>query len=105
MTQTGNLRVSLRGQVSLPPAARHRWALDEGGEVGFLDLGGVIILVPSDVFDLRRQMLEAITHEDWRRSREGFGDEDLENQKRNSLMTCCSVPCCGEKNLHVASCP
>lgn len=80
MTQAGNLRVSSRGQMSLPATARHRWVLDEGGEVGFVDLGGVIILVPGDVLDLRRQVFEAITHEDWLRAQEGFGDEDLENQ-------------------------
>jgi hypothetical protein len=34
---TGDLRISSRGQMSLPAAARHRWQLAEGGEVGYLD--------------------------------------------------------------------
>lgn len=47
MTSTGDLRVSQRGQMSLPASARHRWGLDEGGEVGYLDIGDAVILVPG----------------------------------------------------------
>ena len=80
MTQTGNLRVSSRGQMSLPSQARHRWVLDDGGEVGYLDLGGVVILIPGDVEALKKKLLEAITDEDWERARQGFGDHELANE-------------------------
>jgi hypothetical protein len=63
--------------MSLPASARHRWGLDEGGEVGYLDIGDAVILVPGGVKRLRRQLLEAVTEEDWDRARNGFGDADL----------------------------
>jgi hypothetical protein len=66
--------------MSLPAAARHRWGLDEGGEVGFLDVGDAVILVPGGVEDLRRRLFGAIADEDWARARRGFGDVDLANE-------------------------
>jgi len=66
--------------MSLPSQVRHRWVLDDGGEVGYLDLGGVVILIPGDVEDLKQQLLEAITDEDWDLARQGFGDRELANE-------------------------
>lgn len=40
-------RVSTSGQMSLPAAARHRWGLDQGGEVEVLDLGFGVLTVPA----------------------------------------------------------
>ena len=39
-------RVSTSGQMSLPAAVRHRWRLDEGGEVEVIDLGFGVLTVP-----------------------------------------------------------
>ncbi len=77
MEWTGDLRVSRRGQMSLPASARRRWGLDEGGEVGYIDLGDTMLLVPGGVDALRVQLLEAVTDEDWDEARRGFGDPDL----------------------------
>lgn len=77
MTNAGDVRVSQRGQMSLPAAARHRWGLEHGGEVGYLDLGDAVILVPGGVNRLRRKLLEAVTKDEWNRARSGFGDADL----------------------------
>jgi hypothetical protein len=66
--------------MSLPAVARHRWGLDDGGEVGFLDVGDAVILVPGGVDDLRRRLFGAITDEDWARASGGFGDTDLANK-------------------------
>jgi hypothetical protein len=66
--------------MSLPAAARHRWGLDEGGDVGFLDLGGAILIVPGGSNVLRNQLLDAVTDDDWADARDGFGDPDLANQ-------------------------
>jgi len=74
---TGDLRISSRGQMSLPAAARHRWQLAEGGEVGYLDLGDAIVIVPGGVAALRRQLLGDITEGTWAEARDGFGDPDL----------------------------
>jgi bifunctional DNA-binding transcriptional regulator/antitoxin component of YhaV-PrlF toxin-antitoxin module len=66
--------------MSLPASARHRWGLDEGGEVGYLDIGDAVILVPGGVTKLRRELLEGITKEDWDIARTGFGDPELANE-------------------------
>jgi len=80
MPNTGNLTVSSRGQMSLPATARHRWGLDEGGEVGYLDIGEAIVIVPGGVKKLRAALLEAVSDADWGRARDGFGDPDLINE-------------------------
>jgi bifunctional DNA-binding transcriptional regulator/antitoxin component of YhaV-PrlF toxin-antitoxin module len=80
MTNTGDVRVSQRGQMSLPASARHRWGLDAGGEVGYLDIGDAVILIPGGVNRLRRQLLEAVTQEDWDHARRGLGDDELTSE-------------------------
>ena len=66
--------------MSLPASARHRWGLDEGGELGYIDLGEVVILVPGGVERLRQQLLDAVSTEDWEDARSGLGDRDLANE-------------------------
>jgi len=80
MTATGDLRVSARGQMSLPSSARHRWGLDEGGDVGYLDLGDSIVIVPGGTTAVRRELLDAVTGADWDLARQGFGDDELANE-------------------------
>jgi len=77
MQRSGELRVSQRGQMSLPAPARHRWGLDSGGEVGYLDLGDAIVLLPGGVMALRRQLFNAVSDDDWLHARAGFDDPDL----------------------------
>ena len=66
--------------MSLPAAARHRWGLDDGGAVGFVDLGDAVILVPGGIRTARAELLAAVTADDWERARAGFGDSDLANE-------------------------
>ena len=80
MESTGDLRVSDRGQMSLPAAARHRWSLDDGGSVGYLDLGDSILIVPGGVDDLRRRLLDEVGDDAWAEAASGFGDPDLASQ-------------------------
>ena len=80
MASSGELQVSSRGQMSLPAAARRRWRLGDGGAVGYLDLGDAVVIVPGGVTRLRRQLLSALTEDDWNQAREGFGDPDLANE-------------------------
>ncbi len=77
MQRSGELRVSQRGQMSLPAPARHRWGLESGGEVGYVDLGDAIVLLPGGVTALRRQLFDAVSEDDWRQARAGFDDPDL----------------------------
>lgn len=66
--------------MSLPASARHRWGLDEGGDVAYLDLGIAVVIVPGGTDSLRRSFLDAVTDEDWELARFGFGDDDLANE-------------------------
>lgn len=77
MANSGDLKVSARGQMSLPAAARRRWGLQDGGEVAYLDLGDAVVLVRGDIASLRRQLLESLTADDWDMARSGFGDPEL----------------------------
>jgi AbrB family looped-hinge helix DNA binding protein len=77
MTNMGEVRVSQRGQMSLPADARHRWGLDEGGDVSYVDVGDAVILIPEGADALRRRLIDAVTDEEWQRARRRFGDADL----------------------------
>lgn len=77
MAQTGEVKVSERGQMALPAQARRRWGLADGGTIGWVDLGDAVLLLPSDLGELRRQLLDTA---DWDGARAGFGDPDLANQ-------------------------
>ena len=80
MSNSGDLKVSARGQMSLPGEARHRWGLDEGGKVGYLDIGDMVLLIPSGVENLRSELLGAVSDGDWHEPRLGFGDPELANE-------------------------
>jgi bifunctional DNA-binding transcriptional regulator/antitoxin component of YhaV-PrlF toxin-antitoxin module len=77
MTQTGEVKVSERGQMSLPAQTRHRWGLDEGGVVGWIDLGDSVVLVPGGLSKVRDEVLD---NADWEAASSGFGDPELANQ-------------------------
>ena len=66
--------------MSLPATARHRWGLDDGGEVGYLDIGDAVVIVPGGIAELRRTLLDAVSEADWDDARAGFGDPDLANE-------------------------
>jgi bifunctional DNA-binding transcriptional regulator/antitoxin component of YhaV-PrlF toxin-antitoxin module len=76
----GQVRVTERGQMSLPAQARHRWGLDQGGEVGWVDLGDALVLVPGGVSQARAALLDQLSADDWAEAVAGFGDADLANQ-------------------------
>jgi bifunctional DNA-binding transcriptional regulator/antitoxin component of YhaV-PrlF toxin-antitoxin module len=53
-------RVSERGEMALPAAARHRWDLTEGGAVEVVDLGEALVITPVDRGGVRRMLREAV---------------------------------------------
>jgi bifunctional DNA-binding transcriptional regulator/antitoxin component of YhaV-PrlF toxin-antitoxin module len=77
VAQTGEVKVSARGQMALPAQTRHRWGLDDGGTIGWVDLGDAVLLVPGGASELRNALL---TEADWGAARSGFGDPELANQ-------------------------
>ena len=80
MTHAGDLRVSSRGQMSLPSSARHRWGLDGGGDIGYLDLGDAIVIVPGSTQRVRQQLIDSLTAADWDAARAGFDDPELASE-------------------------
>ena len=66
--------------MSLPAAARRRWGIEDGGELGWLDVGSALILVPGGVEAARAELLGQITDDGWAEAREGFGDPELASQ-------------------------
>jgi AbrB family looped-hinge helix DNA binding protein len=53
-------KVSDRGQMALPAAARRRWNLDRGGTVEIADLGDSLLIVPAGRGGLRALLRGAI---------------------------------------------
>ena len=49
-------KVSHRGQTSLPADLRRRWGIEDGGEVGFIDLGDAALVVPGGLGDARHEL-------------------------------------------------
>jgi hypothetical protein len=66
--------------MSLPATTRHRWHLDEGGDVGYLDVGDALVIIPGSVDHLRRALLDHLSDADWDEARKGFGDPALANE-------------------------
>lgn len=76
---TSNAKVSHRGQTSLPAQLRHRWGIDEGGEVGFIDLGDAALIVPGGVTAARRE-LRRVLADRYERGLAAVVDPDLLDQ-------------------------
>ena len=66
--------------MRLPASVRHRPGLDEGGEVGYVDIGDAVLLVPGGVDRLRATLFDAIADAEWEAARAGFGDSELANE-------------------------
>jgi bifunctional DNA-binding transcriptional regulator/antitoxin component of YhaV-PrlF toxin-antitoxin module len=56
MPGTSIAKVSHRGQTSLPAELRRRWGIDQGGEVGFIDLGDAALIVPGGATAARAEL-------------------------------------------------
>lgn len=75
MTANSNAKVSHRGQTSLPAELRRRWGIEDGGEIGFIDLGDAALVVPGGVSAARRELRRVLAE----RYEEGLTTiEDLE---------------------------
>ena len=56
MTGASTAKVSHRGQTSLPAELRRRWGIDDGGEVGIVDLDDAALIVPGGVGRAREEL-------------------------------------------------
>ncbi|MCU1484110.1 MAG: hypothetical protein JWN67_856 [Actinomycetia bacterium] len=80
MGSTGRVKVSERGQMSLPAAARRRWGIEAGGELGWLDVGSALVLLPGGVDAARAALLAQVGDDDWAAAASGFGDSELADE-------------------------
>ncbi|MGH8996687.1 MAG: AbrB/MazE/SpoVT family DNA-binding domain-containing protein [Acidimicrobiales bacterium] len=49
-------KVSSRGQTSLPAELRHRWGIEAGGDVSFVDLGDAALILPGGMDQARAEL-------------------------------------------------
>jgi len=54
-----NVRVTRQGQLSLPAPVRRRWKVEHGGELGVIDLGSAVVLIPGGARAARRALGDA----------------------------------------------
>ena len=66
--------------MSLPASARRRWGLQDGGRIGYLDIGEGVLLIPGGIEGLRRELLDSVSDQDWEAARAGFGDPELASE-------------------------
>lgn len=79
MTGTSTAKLSQRGQTNLPAALRHRWGIEQGGEVGIIDLGDAALVVPGGLPAARRE-LRRVLRERYDIGLAGIEDPDLVDQ-------------------------
>ena len=79
MAATANARVSHRGQTSLPADLRHRWGIEAGGEIGFIDLGDAALVVPGGVQAARLE-LRRVLRDRYAEGLATIDDPDLADQ-------------------------
>lgn len=79
MAMTTNARVSHRGQTSLPADLRHRWGIEGGGEIGFIDLGEAALVVPGGLTVARRE-LRRVLRDRYENGMAAIDDPDLADQ-------------------------
>lgn len=72
-------RVSNRGQTSLPAELRHRWGIEGGGELGFIDLGDVALVIPGGLGAAKAE-LRRVLHERYEIGLATIDDPDLLDQ-------------------------
>jgi bifunctional DNA-binding transcriptional regulator/antitoxin component of YhaV-PrlF toxin-antitoxin module len=72
-------KVSNRGQTSLPAQLRHRWGIEAGGEVAFLDLGDAALVLPGGMEHAKLE-LRRVLAERYETGLAAIGDPDLADQ-------------------------
>lgn len=79
MPTASNARVSNRGQTSLPAELRRRWSIQDGGEVGILDLGDAALIIPGGVQAARAE-LHRVLRDRYEDGIAALDDPDLADQ-------------------------
>jgi bifunctional DNA-binding transcriptional regulator/antitoxin component of YhaV-PrlF toxin-antitoxin module len=72
--------VSNRGQTNLPAALRHRWGIDHGGEVAFVDLGDAALILPGGLDAARLELRRVLLDGAYEAGLRSIADPDLADQ-------------------------
>lgn len=72
-------KVSNRGQTSLPAQLRHRWGIETGGRVAFVDLGDSALILPGGM-DQAKAELKRVLAERYNSGLAAISDPDLADQ-------------------------
>lgn len=79
VTAISGARVSHRGQTNLPAELRHRWGIQDGGEIGFIDLGDAALIIPGGL-DAARRELRRVLKDRYSQGVAAIDDPDLADQ-------------------------
>jgi len=60
-TPVSQARVSQRGQTNLPAELRHRWGIEDGGEIAFIDLGDAALVLPGGIARAKAELKNVLT--------------------------------------------
>ena len=60
VSPTSTAKLSHRGQTTLPADVRRRWGLADGGELGIVDLGGALLVLPGGLDAARQEVLRVV---------------------------------------------
>ena len=77
--RTTSAKVSHRGQTSLPADLRHRWGIEQGGLISFIDLGDAALIVPGGV-EVARRELHRVLRERYAEGVAAIEDPELADQ-------------------------
>jgi AbrB family looped-hinge helix DNA binding protein len=72
----GSVKVSARGQLSLPADVRRRWGMENGGSVEVVDLGESVMLIPGGDGATWRLICEAIPPDEYKKIVDKIGRDD-----------------------------
>jgi len=72
-------KVSNRGQTSLPAQLRHRWGIETGGDVAFVDLGDSALILPGGM-DQAKAELKRVLAERYNSGLAAISHPDLADQ-------------------------
>lgn len=70
-------KVSRRGQTSVPAELRHRWGIEEGGAVAFIDLGDAALVLPGGIGTARAEVRRVLAAGAYSEGLASIDDPDL----------------------------
>jgi bifunctional DNA-binding transcriptional regulator/antitoxin component of YhaV-PrlF toxin-antitoxin module len=78
-TRVSQARVSQRGQTNLPAELRHRWGIEDGGEIAIIDLGDAALVLPGGMARAKAE-LKSVLAERYNAGLAAIDDPDLADQ-------------------------